>query len=87
MPSVEGCTNNVATICSQARPLDKVGEFKLFHVPRNGLFLIQPQGAKAQRGGGGLNEKRVASRHKDTSYLVFSPDIPERPRRFYRHVP
>lgn len=63
---------------------DKVGEYKLLHFPRNALFLIRPKG---QQGSGGLNEKRVASRHKAISYLDFFPaDIPEKQRRFYRHV-
>lgn len=53
---------------------DKVGEFKLFHVPRSGLFFISaPRGHSAE---GGLYEKRVASRHKDISYLgFFSPSL------------
>lgn len=64
----------------------KVGEFKPFQFPRNALFFSILH--KGQQGGGGLNEKRVASRHKATSYLDSPPppDIPEKQRRFYRHV-
>lgn len=52
------------------RTPDKVGEFRLFHFPRNAFC------PKGQQGSGSLNEKRVASRHKALSYLDLFPFFP-----------